>query len=96
MFEEKETTQNKVRMVKPPQVELNTWCALQHPKTKNQELVPVINRTQQRRLQRKFTLWNEFSNLRKGKVEKEAVSSDTSRPKRRFERRSKSEDVTTS
>ena len=50
MFEDKEGAQNKGRMVKPSQVEPNTWCVLQHPKTKNQDLIPVINRTQQRRL----------------------------------------------
>ena len=43
MFEDKEGAQNRGKMIKPPQVELNTWCVLQHLKTKHQELVPVIN-----------------------------------------------------
>ena len=96
MFEEKEATQDKARMVKPPQVEPNTQCVLQHPRTKYQDLVPMMNRTQQKRLQRKFTLWNEFSNLKKEEAEKEIMYGEASKPKLRFDRHSKSDDVTTS
>ena len=87
MIEEKDEIQNKARMIKPPQVETNTWRILQHPKAQNQELVLMINRTQQRRLQRKYTLWKEFSVMKykKDEIEKEDVSENTSKPNPRFD-----------
>ena len=54
----------------------------------------MINRTQQRRLQKKFILWNEFPNLKK--EEPETVSGNTSKPNPRFDKGIKSDDVTTS
>ncbi|XP_028054285.1 uncharacterized protein LOC114258513 [Camellia sinensis] len=46
---------NQGRMIKPPMVAPNNWVLLKHPKTREPDMVPVISRSQRRKIQRRYT-----------------------------------------
>ena len=43
------------KMVKPPLVAPNNWVLLKHPKTKEPNMVPVISRSQRRKIHHRYT-----------------------------------------
>lgn len=73
---------NQGRMVKPPLAAPNNWVLLKHPKTKEPDMVPVISRSQRRKIQRRYTQYqkdmkgNEESTLLVQTEEKKIPKSD--------------------
>ncbi|KAF5933197.1 hypothetical protein HYC85_029368 [Camellia sinensis] len=50
---------NQGRMVKPPLVVPNNWVLLKHPRTKEPDMVPVISRSQRRKIQCRYTQYQQ-------------------------------------
>lgn len=58
------TTQRKVfadqgRMIKPPLVAPNNWVLLKNPKPREPDVVPIISRSQRRKIQRRYTQYQK-------------------------------------
>ncbi|XP_028105256.1 uncharacterized protein LOC114304287 [Camellia sinensis] len=50
---------NLGRMIRPPMVAPNNWVLLKHPKTREPDMVPVISRSQRRKIQRRYTQYQK-------------------------------------